>query len=103
MFVVSSSWLCFLGGLGVYEVLEGARHVVLSLFVVICLLFNFACHVSRLTYCVLVFGGPVHLASRSEVRVQLQSLFDLIWFSLVYRGRGVPCKFGTKVWWADHF
>jgi len=40
MFVVSSSWLCFLGGLGVYEVLEGARHVVLSLFVVICLLFK---------------------------------------------------------------
>ena len=72
MFVITSSWLCFLG--------------VLSLFLLICLLFNFACHVSRLTYCVLAFDGPVHLASRSGVGVKLQSLFDLIWFSLVYRG-----------------
>ena len=30
-------------------------------------------------------------------------LFDLIWCSLVYRGRGVPCWFSSKVWWADHF
>jgi hypothetical protein len=30
---------------------------------------NFTCHVFRLTYCMLVFGGPVHLASRSGVGV----------------------------------
>jgi len=30
---------------------------------------NIVCHVFRLTYCVLVFGGPVHLASRSGVGV----------------------------------
>ena len=34
---------------------------------VVCL--NFACHVFCLTYCVLVFGGPVHLASRLGVGV----------------------------------
>jgi len=86
--VCASGWFrCFL-------ILEGACHVVLSLFLLFCLLFNFACHVFRLTFCVLVFGGPVHLASRSGVGVWLQSWFDLIWFF-----SGVPGARGALLIW----
>jgi hypothetical protein len=49
-------------------------------FPLICLLFNLRMPCFRHTYCLLVFGGPVHLASRSGVEVQLQSLVDLFWF-----------------------
>jgi len=80
MFVATSSCLCFLGGLGVFGVWRVRVTLcwAFSFWFVCCL--NFACHVFRLTYCVLVFGGPVHLASRLGVGVYLQSLFDWIWF-----------------------
>ena len=69
MFVVTSSSLCFLDGLGVYGVwrVRVTFCWACSFWFVCCL--NFACHVFRLTCCVLVFGGPVHLASRPGVGV----------------------------------
>lgn len=69
MFVITSTCLCFLGGLGAFGVwrVRVTLYRAFSFCYVCCL--NFACHVFRLTYCVLVFSGPVHLASRSGVGV----------------------------------
>ena len=76
---------------GLFRVFGGCVFVVMSLFLLICLLFApIAYHVYHLTYCVLVSDGPFfcfEIGSWCLAAI----LFDLIWCSLVYRGRGVPC------------
>ena len=65
-----SSSLAHVRIFGLFRVLGGCVSVAMSLFLLICLLFApTAYHVYRLTYCVLVSGGPVIFASRSGVGV----------------------------------
>jgi hypothetical protein len=69
MIVVICSLFCC-GWFRCLGCLEGACLILLSIFSIdLFVVLNFACHVSCLTYCMLVFGGPVHLASRSGVGV----------------------------------
>ena len=59
----------FYGWFRCFRSLEGVSPIALSLFLWICMLLNLRMPCFRLTYCLLVFGGPVHLASRSGVGV----------------------------------
>ena len=74
LFVVTSSRFFFFWDVKVFRVFGGCVCVAMSLFLLICLLFApIAYHVYRITYCVLVSGGPIIFASRSGVGVYLQS------------------------------
>jgi len=65
-----SSSLALVCSFGLFRVFGGCVAVARSLFLLICLLFApIAYHVYRLSYCVLVSGGPVNFASRSGVGV----------------------------------
>jgi hypothetical protein len=75
----------------------------LSLFLLISLLFKLrtSC-LSSYILCVGFrragsFGFEIGSRGLAAIFVRLGLVF------LVYRGRGVPCYFGTIVWWADHF
>lgn len=86
---VRRHWLLFVifGLLRCLRWLEEACPVVLSLFLLICLVVCttvslVVCH----TFCVLVSDGPVTFASRSGVCVQLHSYLARCGVSLVHRG-----------------
>ncbi|AES98444.1 transmembrane protein, putative [Medicago truncatula] len=81
MFVVTSSCLCFLGGLGVYGVWRMRVPFLFAGFSV---------------------GRFIWLRDR-ESESSCNLCLTCFGNSLLYRGRGVLCYFGSKVWWTDPF
>jgi len=88
--------ISYFGGVNVFG---GCVSVAMSLFpldlLVVCTN-RISCLLSYLLCAGVRWAGYFCFEIRSWCQATI--LFDLIWCSLVYRGWGVPCWFGSKVW-----